>query len=155
MKVTIADIAPVLNALRKAGFKPQLVGSIGRQGWSAHDADIILPYEGASEVVDDPMDVPEYARYVRIMEKLGFSNSGCGTFDREDAEGAGEESTVEAWHKGDLVIDVFPQIRESGSVGSDLEVGSVYRDMVADIARRRRAKRTASGVLPGSLQSLR
>ena len=71
MKITRKDAEPILRAFRKAGFKPELIGSLARKGYSSHDIDVVVPFI-AEGIVDDPMEFPEYARYHKVMEDLGF-----------------------------------------------------------------------------------
>jgi hypothetical protein len=111
LRVTIKDVEPVLVALRSAGLKPVVVGSLARQGWSSHDADIRVGFwDDGKTIYEDPSDIPGIKAYTGVLRKLGFAHSGEGTFERGDEEGSGSE--VEEWRKGDLVVDIFPKLIE-------------------------------------------
>jgi hypothetical protein len=94
MRITIATIAPVLNALRAAKFKPQVVGSLAKKGWSDHDADLLIYFHARGEVLD-PMQWPAYKRYVDLMQKLGYKRKGSS-------------DDYDEWHKGKIIIDITP-----------------------------------------------
>jgi hypothetical protein len=94
MRITITTISPVLNALRVAGFKPKLVGSLAVRGWSDHDADLLIHFKAPGEV-EDPMDWPAYKRYIKLMQKLGYKMKG-------------QSNDYDEWHKGQIIIDIVP-----------------------------------------------
>jgi len=90
-----ADAEPILKTLRKAGFIPLLTGSVATKGYSEHDIDIKLFLALEDKEVQDMTDHPEYARYLRTMEKMGFQMTG------------GDETVIETWRRGPLVVDIF------------------------------------------------
>jgi len=90
-----ADAEPILQTLRKAGFTPLLTGSVATKGHSEHDIDIKLFLALEDKEVQDMTDHPEYARYLRTMEKMGFQMTG------------GDETVIETWRRGPLVVDIF------------------------------------------------
>ncbi len=114
MRITTTTIAPVIQALREAGLKPVVVGSLAKRGWSSHDADIRVGFwDDGDTVYEDPEDIPGVKKIKAVVKKLGFSNTGGGAFDsRGREEDAGFGSAVETWTRGDIIVDIFPNLVE-------------------------------------------
>lgn len=87
-RFTADSVKDALQELRRAGFRPQIVGSVARTGCSDHDVDISLPFKDG-----------QYPKYAKAMKKAGYTLwSGCEDHMEHD---------LEEWRKGKVVLDVW------------------------------------------------
>ncbi len=97
-----SDAEPILAALRKAGLKPKLVGSVATKGHSDHDIDIAVPVssEGREEAYSME-DYSDYRKCLAVMRGLGFKQTMSA-----------DEDAMDTWLKGNLTVDIWPQVSE-------------------------------------------
>ena len=86
---TLEHASSILEALRRRGLNPRLVGSLASVGASEHDIDIALPIKSRVQ----------YSRYRGTVRSLGFKEIE-GAFDHMEHDletWAGPKGLVDVW----------------------------------------------------------
>jgi hypothetical protein len=104
MQLTMADALPIVEVLRKAGYAPQVVGSVADKGISDNDIDIVLPVilgRDNSHTIKRGIilrDGVALLAYYRAMQSLGFILAVAPPF-----------AAIDTWCKSEARVDIWFQ----------------------------------------------